>query len=145
MSPTCSPYGIFTLCLPGTKHFSRIFIYFVIQKKLVKVFVAQSCLTLCNTVACSLPNTSVHGIPQARILKWVPIPFSRGSSPPKDWTWVSCIAGRFFTIWASRDISKSFNSITKNYDILFSISKLKVRKMREWVSNLPSIKYHLPL
>ena len=83
MSPTCSPYGIFTLCLPGTKHFSRIFIYFVIQKKLVKVFVAQSCLTLCNTVACSLPNTSVHGIPQARILKWVPIPFSRGSSPPK--------------------------------------------------------------
>ena len=37
---------------------------------------------------------------QARILEWVAVPFSRGSSPPRDWTWVSCIAGRFFTIWA---------------------------------------------
>ena len=52
---------------------------------------------------CSLPGSSVHGILQARILEWVAIPFSRGSSWPRDWTWVSCIAGRFFTIWATRE------------------------------------------
>ena len=50
-----------------------------------------------------LPGSSVHGIPQARILEWVAIPFSRGSSQPRDWTWVSLIAGRFFTIWATRE------------------------------------------
>ena len=49
---------------------------------------------------CSPPGSSVHGIFQARILEWVVIPFSRGSSWLKDWTQVSCIAGQFFTIWA---------------------------------------------
>ena len=44
-----------------------------------------------------------HGILQARVLEWVAIPFSRGSSQPRDWTWVSCIAGRFFTSWATRE------------------------------------------
>ena len=51
---------------------------------------------------CSLPSSSAHGILQARILEWVEIPFSRGSSTPRDQTWVSYIAGRFFTISASR-------------------------------------------
>ena len=46
----------------------------------VKVFVAQSCLTLCDPTDCSLPGSSVHGILQARILEWVVIPFSKGSS-----------------------------------------------------------------
>ena len=54
---------------------------------------------------CSLPETSVHGILQARILEWVAIPFSRGSSWPRDWTQVSSIAGGFFTIWATREAS----------------------------------------
>ena len=49
----------------------------------------------------SLPGSSVHGILQARILEWVAISFSRASSQPGDWTWVSCSAGRFFTIWAT--------------------------------------------
>ena len=48
--------------------------------------------------------SSVHGILQARILDWVAIPFSRGSSWPRDRTHVSCIAGRFFTIWATREL-----------------------------------------
>ena len=48
----------------------------------------------------SLPGSSIQGNLQARILEWVAIPFSRGSSWPRDWIWVSCIAGRFFTIWA---------------------------------------------
>ena len=48
----------------------------------------------------SLPGSSVYGISQARILEWVAIPFSRRSSRPRNQTWVSCIWGRFFTIWA---------------------------------------------
>ena len=52
---------------------------------------------------CCLPGSSVHWILQAGILKWVVISFSRGSSEPRDWTWVSRIAGRFFTIWAIRE------------------------------------------
>ena len=47
---------------------------------------------------------SVHGILQARILKWVAFPFFRGSSQPRDQTQVSCIAGRFFSSWATRNI-----------------------------------------
>ena len=51
----------------------------------------------------SLPGSSVHGIFQARILEWGAISFSRGFSRPRDWTWVSCIAVRCFTIWATRE------------------------------------------
>ena len=65
----------------------------------VKVLVAQSCLTLCDPMDCSPPGCSVRGIHQARILEWVAIPFSRGSSQPRDWTQVSCIARRFFQLW----------------------------------------------
>ena len=50
----------------------------------VKVLIAQLCPTLCNPMDCSLPGSSVHGIFQARILEWVAIPFSRGSSGPRD-------------------------------------------------------------
>ena len=62
--------------------------------------VAQSCPTLCDPMDCSLPRSSVHGIFQARVLEWVAIAFSRGSSQPKDRTQVSCIVGRRFTVWA---------------------------------------------
>ena len=48
---------------------------------------------------CSLPGSSVHGILQAKILEWVAVSSYRGSSQPRDWTQVSCIAGRFFIIW----------------------------------------------
>ena len=60
--------------------------------------VAQLCPTLCNPTDCSLPGSSVHGISQARILEWVAIPFFRLSSKARDQTWVSCTAGKFFTI-----------------------------------------------
>ena len=52
---------------------------------------------------CSLPGSSVHGILQARILERVAIPFSRGSSQSRDWIRVSCIAGEFFTVWATSE------------------------------------------
>ena len=54
--------------------------------------VTHLCLTLCDPMDWSLPGSSVHGLLQARILEWLAIPFSRGSSRPRDWTWVSCIA-----------------------------------------------------
>ena len=63
---------------------------------LVCVLLAQSCRTLCNPVDCNPSGSSVHGNFQARILEWVAIPFSRGSSQPRDRTQVSCIEGRFF-------------------------------------------------
>ena len=50
-----------------------------------------------------LPGSSVHGNLQTRILEWVPIFFYRGSSRPRNWTQVSCIVGRFFTVWATRE------------------------------------------
>ena len=52
---------------------------------------------------CSLPGSSIHGILQARILEWVAISFSRGSSQPRDWTWISRNTGRHFTIWTTRE------------------------------------------
>ena len=52
---------------------------------------------LCDTMDCGPPGSSVHGILQARTLEWVAIPFSRGSSQPRDQTHFSCIAGRIFT------------------------------------------------
>ena len=74
----------------------------------VKLLVTQSCLTLCNPMYCSPPGSSVHGTLQTRILECVTIPFSRGSSQPRDWTWVSCMAGGSFTVWASREALKIY-------------------------------------
>ena len=65
--------------------------------------VAQSCPTLCDPMDCSPPGSSVHRIHQARILEWVAISFSRVSSPPRDRTQVSRIAGRYFNLWATRE------------------------------------------
>ena len=58
-------------------------------------------LSLCDPMDCSLPGSSIHGIFQARVLEWVAISFSRGSSRPRDRTPVSCIVGRRFTVWAT--------------------------------------------
>ena len=66
------------------------------------MLVTQACLTLCDT----MPGWSVHGILQATILERVAIPFSRGSSRPRDWTWFSHIDGRFFTLWATKEAHK---------------------------------------
>ena len=65
--------------------------------------VAQSCPILWDPRNCSLPGSSLHGILQARVLEWVAISFSRGSSWSRDRTWVSCILGRRFNLWATRE------------------------------------------
>ena len=64
---------------------------------------SQSCPTLYDPMGCGLSGSSVPGILQARILEWVAIPFCRGSSWPRNRTSVSCIAGGFFTSWATRE------------------------------------------
>ena len=69
-----------------------------------KVFVAQSCLTLCDPTDCSPPGSSVQGILKARILEWVAISFPKGSFRPRDWSCVSCSAGRQTLYhWATRE------------------------------------------
>ena len=65
--------------------------------------VTQSCPTLCDPVDCSPQGYSVHGILQERILEWIAISFSRGSSRPRDRTQVSCIASRRFNLWATSE------------------------------------------
>ena len=84
-------YGWNKLCLE--------ILCFLISK--VKVLVAQPCLTLCDLMDYSPPGSSVHGILQMRILEWVTVPFSRESSRPRDRTWLSCMTGRLFTVWAT--------------------------------------------
>ena len=78
--------------------------------------VAQSCPTLCHPVDCSLLGSSIHEILQARILEWAAISFTRGSSQPRDWTRVSHIAGRCFTLWATRVVITyfQFNSVPQS-------------------------------
>ena len=66
--------------------------------------VTQLWPTLCDPMGCGPPGSSVHGIFQARILKWVAIFTSRVSSQPRDETWVSCIARWLLTVWATREV-----------------------------------------
>ena len=84
-------------------HNQKRFVCTVFNITLVLVLVTQSCPTLCDPMDCSPPGSSVHEIFQATILEWVSISSSRGSSQPRDWTWVSCTAGRFCTDWATRE------------------------------------------
>ena len=97
--------------------------------KLVLSEVAQSCLTLCDPMDCSLPGSSVHGIFQATVLEWTAISFSRGSSQPRDRTRVSCIVDRCFTIWATREVLY-WDIVISNYlciiygCLLFTVAKM---------------------
>ena len=76
----------------------------------LKFKVSQSCPTLCDPMDCSLPASSTHGIFQARILEWVAISFSRGSSRPRDRTQASHITGRHFTVWATKEAFKVWSA-----------------------------------
>ena len=70
---------------------------------LLTALVSKLCLTLCDSMGYTPPESFVHGILRARTLEWAAFPFSWGSSWPRDGTQVSCIAGRFFTIWVTRE------------------------------------------
>ena len=106
------------------KHFILSFILLLLLVCCCCCLVAESSPTLFDPMDCSLPGSSVHGILQARILQWVAIPSSRGSSQPRDQTQVSCIAGRFFAIWAtSQSLPQDFLVQTSTYlrDHCFSL------------------------
>ena len=75
-------------------------------------YVLMVCAALMD---CSPPGSSVPGILQARILEWVAIPFSRGSSRPRDRTQVSCIAGRFSTIWTNWEAPYNYHTRPQLY------------------------------
>ena len=91
--------------------------------------VIQSYPTLFDPMDCSPPGSFVHGIFQARMLEWVAMPFSGGSSQPRDWTQVSCIAGGFFAVWANREggrlsifLPPHTNTHTHTLLVLFSLA-----------------------
>ena len=65
----------------------------------------------------SPPGSSLHGILQARILEWIAISFSRASSQPRDWTGVSCIAGRRFILWATREDLRKVWSLSNSWEV----------------------------
>ena len=103
--------------------------------------VVQSCLTLCDPMDCI--------ILQARILEWVAVPFSRGSSWPRNRTWVSCIAGRFFTNWAIREALLYTNYIFYTHPWTYTYKHIYLtlyRKKKSLSPNFPKIvKYYLCL
>ena len=113
----------------------------------VKLWVVQSCLTLCHPTDCSLPGSSVRGSLKERMMEWVDIAFSRGSSWPRVWTWVSCISGKFFNFWANMEqlwmnsVSQiSMSPRTQNVTlfgnkIFADIIKVRVKMSIKWTQN----------
>ena len=79
----------------------------------VNVLVTPLCPTLCDPMDCSPAGSSVRGILQARVLEWVAISFFKGSFWLRDWTLVSCIAARYFTDWATREVLVYIKHIVK--------------------------------
>ena len=100
---------------------------YVLRIYYMLVLVAQSCPTLYHTMHCSPPGSSVQGILQARILEWVAIPFSRGSSQARDWTWVHCIAHWFFTIWANGEPGTVLTILHMNVTLLWHVFKIALQ------------------
>ena len=90
------------------------------KTELIIILVTQSCLTLCNSMDCSLPGFSIHGIFRARILEWVAISFSREFSRPRDQTLVSRISGRVFTVSARRCLKTTNRKNCHHHSTLLS-------------------------
>ena len=93
-----------------------LYIYFLL--------VAQWCLDLCDPIGCSPPGFPVCGTLQARILKWVVIPFSRGPSQPRDQTQVSCIAYTWPFVLFFNELLVFFDHISNSY-LSFSLLILR--------------------
>ena len=104
--------------------------------------VAQSSPTLCDPVDCNLSDSSVHGIFQARVLEWIAISFSRGSSRPRNWTRVSHIAGRRFTCLSHQGSPSTENGIK---DLLRMALPFRTRSSFPLSLSLPSGSFHKPL
>ena len=112
--------------LDSTRYYHTVFVFlwlisFSVIPSESESEVAQSCPTLCDPMYCSLPGFSLHGILQARVLEWVAISFSRGSSQPRYRTQVSRIPGRCYTLshQGSPVISSRSIYVVKNGSISF--------------------------
>ena len=114
---------------------------YIIERKKVKVK-SLSCVRLCNPMDCSLPGSSLFGILQTRVLEWVVISFSRGSSKFRDQTWVSLIPGRRFNFWATREAPhvEIFSFIQKQNVFFVNLSKNYY-----FTTFSDSIKTHFPI
>ena len=101
--------------------YSNIYFFFL-SRNSCSVLSCSVYLILFYPMDCSSLGSFAHGILQARILEWVAIPFSRGSSQTSDWTQVSCIAGRFFTVWTSGESlgMATFNKYNFRKSIFYS-------------------------
>ena len=86
------------------KFASSVCLWFLVVYCLV-VLSHSVCPALCARKNCSPPGSPDHGIFQARILEWIAISFSKRSSQPRDWTGVSRIVGRHFTVWATKEVT----------------------------------------
>ena len=115
--------------------------------KVVPIFMSVLCVCvlnrfshvwLCNPLDCSPPGSSVHGILQARILEWVAVPSSRGSSQPRNWTQVSWIAGRFFTSWATKGSPRILQWVAYPFSRGSSWPRNRTRSPTLHVDSLPA-------
>ena len=107
---------------------------FILKWKLA----TQWCPTVCNPKDCSPPGSSVHGIFQARILEWVAISYSRGSSWPRNWIPVSCIAGKIFIVSNMIYV----NSQIHRYRYLPRTRRGKADA--SWMWNFSSVRWKIP-
>ena len=141
----------------GKLQLSRQYAYTVflynsnLESKLKNLTCVKSCLSLCNPLDCSPPGSSVHGFFQARILQWVAISFSKGSSWPRDQTCVSCIGRQILYHWATweamvKNMSYSGINLTKNGQKLHIENyKILLREFKEilaysWIGTLNGVK-----
>ena len=115
-----------------------------------KKWKSHSCVpTLCNSMDCRL-SSSIHEILQARVLEWVTVSFSQGSSQAGDRTQVSCIAGRFFTNWASSssikgEVSNFLSTCPLLCFVFVSYSHCRLARGIYWaLSNTPAANWHAP-
>ena len=127
LSPNILPYqdGSFGLLFPCFQdppnwppcNFSRVLIcHPETQFRNYLCLVAQSCLTLCNPMDCSPPDPLSMGFSRQEYWSSLPMPSSKGSSQLRDWTQVSCIAGGFFTSWATKEARELNKTLTKNLE-----------------------------
>ena len=121
--------------------------------------VAQLCLTLCDPMDCSPQGFSVHGDSPGKILEWVAMPSSRGSSQPRDWIQVSSFTGEFFTVWATREahivfhksvfsrspVSKSLGDVGLKYRFLCPVQDLLNLNIWAWVLRVWVFSKHFTL
>ena len=118
-----------TLCNP-TDYRSKSVVQSMFKRCCLRAKSLQSCLTICDPMACSPPGSSIHGILQARVLDWVASSYSRGHSWPKDWTHISCVSciGRWILYYC--DIWEA--QVTNSIKTLKMVHVKKSLKKRLW-------------